>query len=157
MYQKAAIHPLSEDLSPISNDVFDLLWEIFSQIGKFWQDMDDPSPYRIQVYNFVLNRMNLRPIYHDYYTSAPAVIKQLKDQLGQDKAYEFLFTDQASNVSPPQTPVAVVRQHIVNEFIAFQLALGGFKAFGAVNYCGYFGGANIPGKQVPYRTFEIAQ
>lgn len=157
MYQTPAIHPLSEDLPPLPDEVFDVLWEIFSQIGQFWQNMLDPSPFRIQVYNFVINRINLRPIYRDYYASAPAVIKQLKDELGPVKAYEFLFTDTAANVAPPQTPVAVVRQSIVNELIAFQLALGGFKALGAVNYLGYIGGANIPGQQVPYRTFEVTQ
>lgn len=151
------MHPLSADLPPIGDDVFTVLWELFTQIGKFWQNMDDPSPYKILVYNFMLNRMNLRPIYHDYYAKAPAVIKQLKDQLGPDKAYEFLFTDQDANKAPPETPVAVVRQNIVNEFIALQLALGGFKAFGAVNYYGFIGGANIPGQQVPYRTFEVTQ
>jgi hypothetical protein len=41
-----------------------------------------------------------------------------------------------------------------NEFVAFRLAVGGFAAFGATNYRGFFGGANIAGQPVPYRVGE---
>jgi hypothetical protein len=157
VYQKNAIHPLSTDLPPLDIEVFSVLWEIFEQIGMFWRNMDNPAPYKLHVYTFLLNRIKLRPVYRQYYHSAPGVITALKEQYRIDKAYEFLFTDPSINTFPPQTDVAVVRQNIVNELIPYQLALGGFKAFGAVNYCGYIGGSYIEHREPPYRTFEDAK
>ena len=154
MYQVRAKHPLSNDLSVLDEAVFDSMWSLFCQIGQYWQNMDDPTPYRLQLYSFMLNRMSLRPIYRNYYITAAAVIHQLIEQYGEQQAYVVLFTDTEANKSPPETPLALTRQKVSNEFVALQLALGGFRSFGAINYCGYIGGANIPGQPVPYRTFE---
>lgn len=153
MYQTPAKHPLSVDLPPLDESVFASMWTLFRHIGKHWQNMDDPSPYRSQLYSFMLNRINLRPIYRDYYLLAATVTRQLVEQYGEDQAYVFLFTDADAAKAPPETPLALTRQKVANEFMALQLSLGGFKAFGAVNYCGYIGGANIPGQPAPYRTF----
>lgn len=153
MYQTPAKHPLSADLPPLDESVFASMWTLFRHIGKYWQNMDDPSPYRSQLYSFMLNRINLRPIYRDYYLLAATVTRQLIEQYGEDQAYVYLFTDVDAAKAPPETPLALTRQKVANEFMALQLSLGGFKAFGAVNYCGYIGGANIPGQPAPYRTF----
>jgi len=154
MYQHAAKHPLSVNLPPLSDEVFESMWQIFVHIGKFWNNMDDPEPLKPMLYSFMVNRINLRPIYQQYYMSAKQVMDQLIATYGEDQAYEFLFTDADAAKSPPETPIAVTRQNVANEFIAWQLALGGFKAWGAINYCGYIGGGNVPGMPVPYRTFE---
>lgn len=153
MYQTPAKHPLSVGLPPLDENVFASMWTLFGHIGKYWQNMDDPSPYRSQLYSFMLNRINLRPIYRDYYLLAATVTRQLVEQYGEDQAYVFLFTDADAAKAPPETSLALTRQKVANEFMALQLSLGGFKAFGAVNYCGYIGGANIPGQPAPYRTF----
>lgn len=157
MYQKAAKHPLSANLPPISDEVFTSMWEIFIHIGKFWQNMDDPEPLKSQLYSFMVNRINLRPIYNDYYKIAKIVMDELITEYGNDEAYEFLFTDSSAMESPPETPLALTRQKVANEFMAWQLALGGFKSWGAKNYCGYIGGAYIPNQPAPYRTFEDKQ
>lgn len=154
MYQKAAKHPLSTELPPLQDETFAAMWQIFVHIGEFWQNMDDPTPYKSQLYSFMLNRINLRPIYRDYYISAQMVMKKLIQEKGEKNAYEYLFTDKDAIKTPPENLIAVTRQVVANEFMALQLSLGGFKAFGAKNYCGYIGGANIPGQPVPYRTFE---
>ncbi|AFY99441.1 hypothetical protein [Calothrix sp. PCC 6303] len=153
MYQKTAKHPLSTKLEPLSDKTFAAMWQIFVHIGKFWQNIDDPTPYKSQLYSFMLNRINLRPIYSDYYISAQEVMTQLITEKGEDEAYKYLFTDKDAAKAPPETFIAVTRQNVANEFIALQLSLGGFKAFGAENYCGYIGGANIPSQPAPYRTF----
>ncbi len=56
--------------------------------------------------------------------------------------------------TPPVTPFQLTRQYVSNELIALQLSLGGFLRWGAINYPGYFGGANVPGMPAPYRTME---
>jgi hypothetical protein len=154
MLQSSARHPLSVEAPPLSEEVLEALWQIFVHIGKFWQNMDDPEPMKSQVYNFVVNRVRLRPIYQEYYISAQKLMSQMIAEYGEDKAYEILFTDQDALKKPPETPLAVVRQKVANELVAWQLAVGGFKAWGATNYCSYIGGANIPGQPTPYRTFE---
>ncbi len=154
MYQQAARHPLSIDVPAMSDEVFEAMWQIFVHIGKFWNNMADSEPVKSQLYNFMLNRIKLRPIYQEYYISAQRIMAQLIADMGEDAAYELLFTDQEATKSPPETPLALVRQTVSNEFIACQLSVGGFKVWGAINYCGYIGGANLPGQPAPYRTFE---
>ena len=154
MYQLTEKHPLSANLPPIGDDVFDAMWRLFVHIGRFWNNMDDPSPYRSQLYTFMCNRISLYPIYHEYYILAKKVMDGLVAERGEEAAYTLLFTDASALQTPPKTPLALVRQCVSNEFVAWQLALGGFKAWGAQNYCGYIGGAYIPGQPAPYRTWS---
>jgi hypothetical protein len=152
MYQASEKHPLSAGLPAIREDVFEAMWQLFVQIGTFWKNMDHPAPYRSQLYTFMSNRIGLYPLYHDYYILAKEVMDQLVAERGVEAAYACLFTDPGAMECPPRTALAVVRQYVSNEFVAWQLALGGFKAWGAKNYCGYIGGAFIPGQPAPYRT-----
>lgn len=156
MYQSAAKHPLSPAVPPIGDELFASMWDLFVHIGKFWDNMEDAGPLRSELYSFMLDRIKLQPMYDQYYLCAQRVIHELIREHGAERAYELLFTDASANQSPPETPMAVTKQMVVNEFIALQLCLGGFKAYGALNYCGYIGGANIPHVQIPYRTFEQA-
>ncbi|CAB3755673.1 hypothetical protein [Paraburkholderia solisilvae] len=155
MYQPIAKHPLSPAVPAIDDDVFASMWDIFVNIGKFWGNMDDATPHRAELYSFMLDRIRLRPIYGQYYANARDVMRELIREFGSEAAYTRLFTDKDANRVPAETPLAVVRQMVSNEFIALQLCLGGFKASGAVNYCGYIGGPNIPGAQTPYRTPDL--
>ncbi|HEV7397629.1 MAG TPA: hypothetical protein VGN86_14055 [Pyrinomonadaceae bacterium] len=154
MYQKSSANPLSVDLPPLSGEVFDSMWQIFVHIGKFWQNMDNPEPLKSRLYTFMVNRISLRPIYKDYYVMAAGTMAALISENGEEQAYTILFTDPEGIETPPTTPLGVTRQMVANEFIAWQLALGGFKAWSAINYCGYIGGANVPGQPAPYRTFK---
>ena len=78
---------------------------------------------------------------------------ELIEELGVQKGYEKLFTTHVDTSKPPSTYFERARIKVSNEFVLFQLAVGGFEAYGAKNYPGYFGGANVVGKP-PYRTFE---
>jgi hypothetical protein len=147
-------HPLSATLAPLDDAIRDAMWELFVQIGKFWKNIDDPSEHKPRVYSFMENRIALDPMYRDYYITANNVIKQLVDQYGEVEGYHHLFTDPDAMKSPPATPLALTRQKVSNEFVSLQLAVGGFKAFGAKNYCGFIGGAYVPSAPVPYRTME---
>lgn len=154
MYQRSMQHPLSATIAPIESLVFESMWELFTRIGVHWRNMDDSSPFKSRLYGFMLNRIKLDPLYDQYYTSTCTVIDELKESLGEDQAYIFLFTNEEANIPPPETLIAIARQKVANEFMALQLSLGGFSGFGARNYNGYIGGANIPGHRAPYRTFE---
>jgi hypothetical protein len=145
---------------PFEPDTMDALWAIFIQICLFWDNLDNVHQYRSRLESFVINRIANDPTYHDVYTRSVAAIKdliaqqQLPPSQAEAAAYQFLFTDQNLYSPPPNTDLKLARQKVANELIMLQLALGGFKAFGATNYCGYFGGPNIPGEPPPYRPME---
>ncbi|MEW5757528.1 MAG: hypothetical protein AB1810_14630 [Pseudomonadota bacterium] len=154
MYQTNEMHPLSRELPPLDDATRNAMWKLFIQIGQFWMNMHDPSAFKSRVYSFVDNRISLDPLYREYYMTARDVIAQLVSEYGEQDGYRRLFTDSAGLISPPTTALAITRQKVSNELIALQLAVGGFKAFGAKNYCGYFGGPNLPDAPPPYRTIE---
>jgi hypothetical protein len=153
--QPLAKHPLSGNVPVIETQVFESMWSLFAAICTHWDTFTDPAPYRTQVLNFMLNRIKLNPLYLGYYATAADVLARMRQQHG-DAAYPLLFSDiEAGSENPPASPLAVTRQRVSNEFVTLHLALGGFRAFGAVNYCGYIGGPNLPGQPAPYRTGAI--
>lgn len=155
MYQARVNNVVISDQSTVSAAVDEAMWRLFVAIGEFWKLGDDPQPYRLRLKAFMANRIRLNPLYRDFYVLARTVIDGLIAQTGdKDKAYEQLFTQKSrvAPTNPPQTELEFVQQYVANEFIGLRLSLGSFKAFGAINYCGYFGGANIDGQPVPYRT-----
>jgi hypothetical protein len=155
VYQDKARSPLGGSMAPPDEAVRKAMWRLFEQIGKFWKNIGDPSEYESRLYSFMSNRIAIDPLYVDYYATAQQVIEQLIADLGSEgAAFQHLFTDAQANASPPTTPIGITRQKVSNEFVALQMALGGFLSFGALNYPGYFGGANVPGAPVPYRTMD---
>jgi hypothetical protein len=155
MYQARAKHPLSPTVPPREDDVERSMWGLFVAIGKYWALGDDPAPYRQRFLSFMANRIELNPLYRDYYAKATSLLAELASQGGEDHAYETIFTEKARSLpsGPPINELDLVQRTVANEFVALRLALGSFQSFGAVNYCGYFGGANMTGRAAPYRTF----
>jgi len=151
MYEKQALHPLSDTLVSLDPEVYGSMFNLFEQIGIFWGNMTDATPCKSLLYTFMDGRMRLYPIYRVYYIQSGKILDALIKEMGNEKAYRFLFTDKKINQKPIETPLALVRQKVSNEFISLQLSLGGFKKFGADNYLGYIGGAYIPGEKPPYR------
>lgn len=145
---KEVLHAYKEEDLLLDATTLAAMWELFVQIGKFWGTVDDPSGMKSQWLVFINNRIRTNPTYVMEYRNAAELIEAMGEN-----AYETLFTDYFANIAPPTTRLARARQLVSNEFVTLQLALGGFKVFGAKNHPGYFGGANIKGK-TPYRTIE---
>jgi hypothetical protein len=156
MYLTKARHALSPIAPPVPDHVEAAMWALFVAIGAFWTLGDDPAPYRLRFRAFMANRIDLNPLYHQFYSTSQVFIEQLIAAKGADSAYAQVFTQKSRDLSPkvPYSELEIVQQYVANEFIALRLALGGFRTFGATNYCGYFGGANIAGEPVPYRPME---
>lgn len=143
---------LEEDT--LSQEVIDGLWLLFSKICERWDNVPDVKALHSRWLGFLSNRIEMNPLYVTYYRNAVAVIEELKAQRGEAAAYEFLFTDPEANLSPPQTMLQQTRQMVSNEFISFQLSVGGFRKFtGATNYPGYIAGWNGEG-EAPYRVYD---
>jgi len=153
MYQAKVVHPLSTDTPVVHPDVETTLWQLFVAIGVFWKLPDDPGPYRLRFRVFLANRIALNPLYTEFYVTARRVIAQLVREQGAACAFKTIFTQKIRQQSPgpPASELEVTQRYAADEFVAFRLALGSFKAFGAANYCGYVGGENLADEPVPYR------
>lgn len=157
-YHRHAPTPFRQEAHQISSATLEAMWALFVAIGNFWQNVDDPAPMRSNFEVFIHNRIAFNPMYAATYGLAAEVIEELKEEHGDPGGYAFLFTNNLANEAPPDTPLQWTRQLVSNEFVALQLALGGFKAFGAKNYDGGFiGGPNIPGRPAPYRTLRAEE
>lgn len=157
MYQARERHLLSPR-APVGTDgVFESAFRMLVAIGTFWRLTDDPASYRERLRAFMADRININPLYRQYYVLSERVSAALVAQMGEDKAYEHIFTskDKGPKAPPPTTELEYVQVFVANELISLRLALGGFASFGALNYRGYFGGANVPGQPVPYRSGEV--
>ena len=148
MYQARATHPAGERAQPLPQGVRDAMWDLFVAVGVQWRTLQDPAPMRSRFDSFLDNRIALIPLYGEYYAIAQRVIDSLRAEHPSDAAaaYADLFTREEANRLPPTTQLALTRQAVANEFIVLHTALGGFLAFGPVNWPGYFGGANLPGR-----------
>ncbi|WP_040066472.1 hypothetical protein [Pseudomonas batumici] len=157
MYQQQVNHPANLGVQPLATEIYEAMFELFEQICSFWGNLDNPQQFKSRLFVFMDNRIRLHPEYRSIYSHAKLTLDELVKSMGKADAYKTLFTDTAANQAPPETPLALTRQKVSNEFIAFQVSQGGFKAFtGAVNYPGYIAGAFIPGEPAPYRTIEEA-
>lgn len=155
MYQSRVRHTLSPVVPKLSDEDRQTLWDLFIAIGDRWELADNPDRYRLRHDSFLENRIGIDPLYEGYYRKGAEALRKLIADHGAAKAFDFLLGDRSAQ--GPSLPIdagalEILRKRIVDEFIALRLALGGFKAFGAINYRGYFGGALLPGEAPPYRT-----
>jgi len=126
------------------------MWDLFVWIGEFWQLNENTAGYPLRLRAFMANRISLHPEYSGYYAVAARYITGQIAQHGRDEAYKQIFMTE----HPPGGSELEAVKKVSDEFVDLRLALGGFLAFGALNYRGYFGGANLPDEPVPYRTSE---
>ena len=145
-------HSKGDERYAISDDLFESMYEILQQIGVFWENTPEGNDMRTDLYTFMMNRIRLNGCYLEEYKNAQRVLDEFKELYPSvEKAYAAFFTD-PGGLENPDTPLAKARQKVSNEFIALQMSLGGFKAFGAENYPSYIAGAYIEGQVPPYRS-----
>jgi len=145
---------IPEDKGLIKEPLFESMYELFTHIGIFWENTPENSDLRVDLFTFMNNRISIDSSYVDEYINAKLVLDAMIREHGgdKDKAYADCFTSPQGLENPPKSRLAKARVKVSNEFIAFQLTMGGFTAFGAENYPGYIAGAYIPGEKAPYRT-----
>jgi hypothetical protein len=152
MYKPKEHHALSSPALRVPPAIEEAMWNLFLAIGDLWQLTDDPQPYRLRFDAFLENRITLNPLYVKYYEAAEELVVDLAAQKDLDAAYHLLFLNQNPyGLTYSQTLLTAIQQRVTGEFIACRLSLGGFRAWGAINYRSYFGGANLAGEPVPYR------
>lgn len=151
MYQNRMRNVLSPRTPILAPEIEEAMWSLFKAIGTFWQLGDNTNGHRLRLRAFMANRILLHPEYKGYYEVAAKHIAHLIAQHGEPEAYKKIFT--ATRLTSG-SELEVVKKKVSDEFIVWRLAIGGFSAFGALNYRGYFGGANLPNEPTPYRTRE---
>jgi hypothetical protein len=153
MYDNKVRHPLAPPAPSVEKRVGDAMWELFVAVGDMWMLTDDPEPYRLRFRTFMENRIALQPLYEGYYLAAANMIADLTGQADATSAYLLIYFNQnPKGLTVNPTLLQAVQQFVAFEFINLRLSLGSFAEFGAINYRGYIGGANIPGEPAPYRT-----
>ncbi|NQY38288.1 MAG: hypothetical protein HRT37_25805 [Alteromonadaceae bacterium] len=172
IYNTETPYPYMDKPYGIDKEVFLKMVDLFIQINRFWKlkikelqlsageipqkslrEIVSENSMGYRLWTFMNNRITFDLSYLADYQNASAVIEELiaNNKGNENEAYEFLFTDTTANISPPATRLSRARQKVSNEFVSLALILGGFEAYGAKNYIGYFGGSNIKGK-TPYRS-----
>ncbi|MGB3183562.1 MAG: hypothetical protein WBB45_19385 [Cyclobacteriaceae bacterium] len=155
-YQTMARFEAAPDRIRPGTTLFEAMYELFTQIGIFWRNPPEREDLRSDLFTFMSNRMKISPVYLADYENAWEVLQEIIDEHGGNKneAYADFFTMPVGQENISDTRIARARHMVSDEFIAFQLSVGGFKAFGAANYPGYIAGANVPGQAPPYRSKE---
>ncbi len=123
----------------------DALWSIFDHIGVRWQNAAFNAVTRTEFDRILDLKTTQTPSYLAEYVSAVNLLGTLASRTGDiGSAVEELFEGAGSD--------GLLQQHahtyVVSEFIMLQVACGGFRKWGYVNYPGYAGG----GFGHPYRV-----
>lgn len=136
------------------------LWEIFVEIGRAWQNLDDDSAsVKSSWLEFVHAKTSQEPSYVGEYANAIAVVQELIQMYGRGEAFNKLFFANGIPDGPPTTRVAHAKVYVINEFIRMQVVAGGFKGFvqpSALNYKGYIGGSRY-NLQARVRAYDPTQ
>ena len=116
----------------------DTLWKIFSHIGERWQNATFNNVTRAEFDRMLDLKTSRRPSYYTEYTSAVSFLSELSSRGGNiGLAVEKLFEDGYGD----NDLQCHAYFYVVSEFIMLQVARGGFRKWGYLNYRGYTGGS----------------
>lgn len=132
------------------------LWLLFSAIHDTWGDEqirveDMASGWK----ELISVKSSGVPSYRDEYQSACSVLKELRKSKGE-QLYGYLFFDPAvrtESQSNPTSPLARLKNLVIDEFIRVYVSSGGFRAYGGTNYGGFVSGSRYR-TTPPYRIAE---
>lgn len=132
-------------------DFYVILWAIFSYIGTHWQNTKQCDMPEAQFQKAIDWQVELEPSYAVYYAAAVAEYTRLLQETGDPQAaLSILFSENTSD--DPKLPD--VQKYVLGEFMRWQVAFGGFRAFGPPyeNYSGWMGGGSFEANPPPYRA-----
>jgi hypothetical protein len=128
------------------------LWLIFGYIGTNWETASFCTMPEGQFREVILWQVQRDPCYGEYYTQAVAEYQVLLQQYGdQQLALQALFTE--NQLPSPKLPD--VANYVLLEFMRWNVAFGGFRAFNYENYNGWMGGGSFLSKPPPYRALPM--
>ena len=116
----------------------DALWSIFDHIGERWQNAAFNEVARTEFDRILDLKTSRTESYLGEYVSAVNLLGASASRTGDaGSAVGELFEDAGADGSPQRH----AHTYVVSEFIRLQVAFGGFRKWGYVNYGGYAGGS----------------
>ena len=116
----------------------DALWSVFDHIGERWRNAAFNEVARTEFDHILDLKTSRTPSYLAEYVSAVNLLGASAAWMGNaGSAVGALFDDVGVDGSPQRH----AHTYIVSEFIRLQVAFGGFRKWGYVNYPGYAGGS----------------
>ena len=133
-----------DDFLPVA--VLDGLWNIFVEIGRCWNNLDnDSAGVRSSWLEFIEAKTTRPPSYVGEYCNAVSVVQELVEVFGSG-AFVLLFLKSGVPEGPPTTRLAHAKRYVVDEFIRMQIVASGFRGFVAppsLNYNGFIRGSRF--------------
>jgi hypothetical protein len=122
------------------------LWNIFIEIGRCWQNLDEDSAgVRSSWLEFIHAKTAQPPSYAGEYCNAVSVVQELVEVYGSN-AFALLFLKSGVPDGPPVTRLAHAKRFVVDEFIRMQIVASGFRGFvkpRSLNYNGFIRGSRF--------------
>jgi hypothetical protein len=137
---------LPGDIQQLTAREMDVLWRLFQEIGRTWNDTrTDSINIRSDWLEFIHAKTSVAPSYTGEYSNAVSCVSELILVYGEKEAFRKLLLDHGmpDPKAPPLTRVAHSKVYVVNEFIRVQVAKEGFKSWKGSNYKGYVGGSRL--------------
>lgn len=137
----------------MNDDQIDVLWAVFGYIGQNWGTSADCAMPQTQFQQVLQWQMQRDPAYQGYYQQAVAEYQQLLEQYGSPPpAMAALLAENRYHPTNPSN----VANFVLLEFMRWNIAFGGFKAFGYENYNGWMGGGSFLQQPPPYRALPVS-
>lgn len=137
---------LDHEDSVLSAGTIEGLWNIFVEIGRCWQNVDDDSAgLRSSWLEFIHAKTTQPPSYVGEYCNAVSVVQELIALYGSS-ACVLLFFKSGVPDGPPTTRLAHAKRYVVDEFIRMQIVASGFRGFvkpRSLNYNGFIRGSRF--------------
>lgn len=126
-----------------------ILWLMFGYIGTNWGTASSCTLSQSQFEQVIAQQVQRDQQYQGYYLSAIDAYVALLEQYGDPQAaLKALFTE--NQLPTPRLPE--VANYVLLEFMRWNVAFGGFRAFNYENYIGWMGGDSFLSKPPPYRA-----
>ena len=143
--------PLPHRVGALTKSEIDTLYEIALYPAKKWNVTGQSAFDAAEFTSFVNYKTQQTPSYFTAFQYLLAMYGTLEQQMGSDKAMNFLYTPD------PSTPPAnweIVRYWAIQEFLALFITSGNFRSYGWVNFPGWMGGPYNNPSKLPYRGID---
>lgn len=138
----------------MNEDDINILWLSFLYIGTNWGTASFCTMPQSQFQQVIAWQVQRDVNYQGYYLAAIAEYNALLEQYGNPQAaLEVLF--QENQLPAPKLPD--VANYVLLEFMRWNVAFGGFRAFNYENYNGWMGGGSFLNQPPPYRALPVTQ
>ncbi|KWC36269.1 hypothetical protein WL51_19330 [Burkholderia ubonensis] len=133
----------------MNDDQINVLWAVFGYIGENWGTASTCTMPQAQFQQVLQWQIQRDPAYKNDYLATVTEYQLLLRQYGSPAAaLARLFAE--NELPDPKLPD--VANHVLLEFMRWNVAFGGFKTFGYENYNGWMGGGSYLTQPPPYRA-----